>query len=164
MGEYFELALYDSDKDHSEANLNILRDYFDLPQYHNPPAKRKDRLMSDREMCVYSVEYRDFAVEMLCYDCLAFTKDSFKEELQLLTQTADTCFKLLPTVNLITGIYELTGYLIKDNSLLSETDKSTLSGFPFIFRRADSIPANMKYDCRSGNTVCIFNLCAQDVF
>lgn len=164
MGEYFELALYDSNNDHSEANLNILRDYFDLPQYHNPPEKRKDRLMSDREMCVYSVKYRDFAVEMLCFDRLVFTKDSFKEQLQLLTQTADTCFKLLPTVNLITGIYELTGYLIKDNSLLSETDKSTLSGFPFVFRREDSISADMKYDCRSGDTVCICDLCAQDVF
>jgi len=157
MPEYFEISLIvDKKKHQKEYTKKHLINRYNLHEGKNHIESNKYPLLENRNVQVGIYEHADTDFEEFCIGLpdYIFSRNTFKMQLQQLTDIVETCFKDCESILFAVCSYEINGYLIGDKKKIKDFDAEFLKRFPIVYSR----------DSHSQNPVITITLEAQDIF
>ena len=138
-GEFFEITFFmDKKKANEEKGKRKIDKLLE---------KYKEQLQSSKEpkKCLFP-KYTLFEYferkGMFEYRCnishLIITRENFEEIKNQMFQMVNDIFKMVSSIEIAVGVYELSYYLTEHISCIQEFNKEVLSKFPFVFLRNPS--------------------------
>lgn len=116
------------------------------------------------EIECFDEEDKDYVeIRISIYD-LTITEDNLHHFLNVLSVYASNVFKKVNSIQLATGIYELTYYYTERHKRLTEFDENLLAKFPVIIIRNGKKHVNGEVVFQDESVICIYNESAQFLY
>lgn len=150
--EAFEITFFYNKSNCDIQDMDIFIDYF----------RKYIKLDNDIQFDKFDDD-KDYYEIRCCIFGLILEKNTFKDFAESVGRYAEYIFGKFRSVEIVTGIYEITYYYTEKLNSLSEFSPEFLKNFPLVFIR------NQKYDYqnvfyRNDNIICLYNNDAQVLF
>lgn len=141
MGETFEITFF-LKRDCSENDIKKFTTIFQVHFGYNIAAENHFKFLNEKNL-YFQVFYEENYTEIqLSVENLTFTAENFNEKLHHLLELVHTCFSYVSSIQIATGIYELTYYYLENCIAISDILSIALSRFPFVFLQKDVDTSN----------------------
>lgn len=140
MGEFFELAFFSPRDSFVSSVSDNIQTALSLHVGQNTVITNSFKLLERRNVWFDIIEGDEFVEHLIAVENLHITNSRLDEILDQICTLVDRCFYVAPEMRFATGIYELTGYYLRDACNLDDIQKRLFPSAPFIFSRS-------KLDC-----------------
>ena len=154
--EYFELTFFCPKGEYKEESVDVIEKQ--LKGNYNFGRESFVEFFSDKEK-----GYSEFRLNISDFK---ITKETFNNVIEYLSQFVSVIFTEMHKIEIATGVYELTYYLVSQEKKwnLSDFDSDFMKKFPIVFYRAGHEFDHENVVFSDENVICVFHKDAQNIF